>query len=425
MQNFTPDMNDDELDRLFREAAAALQPKVPPDNWQEIARRLDPAISAGKSVNRKRSWLGRRRWLWMGITAAAAAGWLSWKLWLQPQVWLPTNPSVSQSTDTAMGLPATAPSTAVTRPNIPSPMPASQQPTSSAGKTASLPVPQSTGAPIAPGHTRASSQTPFSDNQRSEIQGMATKTDQIPSSHPRPEKDSAQAAPSFTLDLPLLPASAPPQIHTPVQQTIHLQPADFRRLPPYRWTFGILTGPAWAKLPDASAGYSSFAAGWMLNLQLIPRLHLETGMILSQANYNGTANDYHMPFTPEERENIKAIQAACKITDVPLNVQWDILSRARQRVFVGAGVSSYFMRKEDYHYTYKRYMPGYPWHVSLSNVNEHFFAIGNLSAGFEQYIGPRFSLQAEPYFKLPLSGIGYGQAKLQSFGIWLSINYHF
>ncbi|SFV30170.1 hypothetical protein [Thermoflavifilum thermophilum] len=425
MQNFTPDMNDDELDRLFREAAAAFQPKVPPDNWQEIARRLDPALWAGKSVNRKRSWPGRRRLFWIGITAAAAAGWLSWKLWLQPQVGSPANPSVSQSIDTAMGLPAPAPSAVVSRPNIPSSSPASQQPVSNARKTASLPVFQTTGAPGAPGHTRVSSQTQFSDSRRNELQSMATKTEQIPPSLPQPETDSAQAAPSFALDLPLLPTSAPPQIHTPVQQTIHLQPADFRRLPPYRWTFGILTGPSWAKLPEASARYSSFAAGWMLGLQLIPRLHLETGMILSQADYNGTIENYHMPLTPNERENIKAIQAACKITDVPLNLQWDIFSTPRQRIFLGAGVSSYFMRKEDYRYTYKRYVPGYPWHVTLENVNTHYFAVGNLSAGFEQSIDSRFSLQAEPYLKLPLSGIGYGQVKLQSFGIWLSVHYHF
>lgn len=407
MQNFTPDMNDDELDRLFREAASAHQPEVPADNWQEIARRLKPSPSG------KRIFF--RRWLWMGIATATAAGWLTWKLWLRPEI--PGASPINHRDTAATHL---SPSSIAGANTKPQPLPASQPQQAATGNTtfpAFRPSKQAISAKV----PRIQAHLPLTQHADSAIQ--ATLIPQL-SSHPASDSLLATSAVPIT-NLPVLSPTVSWQIHTPVQQTIHLNALDFRHSSPYRWSFSLTTGPAWAKLPDESAGYSSFGTGWLLNVKLLPRLHLEAGMLFTRADYNGTADDYHIPFTPAERENIKAIQAACKITDVPLNLQWDLLVRPRQRLFISAGLSSYFMRKEDYRYAYKRYIPGYPWHVSLYNVNEHYFSVGNLAIGFEEYISPHFSVQAEPYFKLPLSGIGYGEVKLQSFGAWFAINYHF
>ena len=419
MQNFTPDMSDDELDRLFREAAAMHQPQVPAENWQEIARRLEPG--------RPGQHIRFRRWLWIGVATAAAAGWLSWKLWLQPQVSMRAPEPTSQQTRSA---------------------PSGASITTSASHNHTAPAPSEPARAIQQTQTRTSLPSAGASAQPSSMPGIANRTHipdraqpavnpQVPT-NPRTadhqplqqptthaDENAATANRSWSVNLPPLNATTHPQIHLPVQQTIHLSDADFKRFSTYRWTFSIMTGPTWARLPDKPAAYSSFGTGWMLNVRLSSRLHAATGMLFSRANYNGTADDYHMPLTPEEKENIKSIQAACKITDVPLNLQWDIVAGSRQRLFVAAGISSYFMRKEDYRYAYKRYMPGYPWHVSLDNVNEHFFAIGNLSIGFEQFISPHFSVQVEPYLKLPLSDIGYGQVRLQSLGSWFSLNYHF
>jgi hypothetical protein len=44
----------------------------------------------------------------------------------------------------------------------------------------------------------------------------------------------------------------------------------------------------------------------------------------------------------------------------------------------------------------------------------------NLSGGYTRVLNKNISLQAEPYFKIALDGIGYGKVKLNSGGVLFS-----
>ena len=44
----------------------------------------------------------------------------------------------------------------------------------------------------------------------------------------------------------------------------------------------------------------------------------------------------------------------------------------------------------------------------------------NLSGGYKKQINPHLSLQAEPYMKIAMAGVGYGKVKLNSGGVLLS-----
>ncbi|MEO6963026.1 MAG: hypothetical protein ABIY90_13710, partial [Puia sp.] len=53
----------------------------------------------------------------------------------------------------------------------------------------------------------------------------------------------------------------------------------------------------------------------------------------------------------------------------------------------------------------------------------YWFAVGSLSAGFEQDLGKGFSFQMEPFLRLPFRGIGDGNIKLTSYGLLFSMRY--
>ncbi|MCL6523979.1 MAG: hypothetical protein K6T34_04875 [Thermoflavifilum sp.] len=397
MQKFTPDMSDEELDKLFQQAADAQQPEVPPSNWQEIAHRL----------HHSRWQVLPRGWFWIGMGAAAATiGWLSWKLWLQPASTVVTPPQpnhvvVQQPAYPPRNTPQSTPlpNKSIT-PHSATAFPSSSLHTSSKNQSRATHIPAL--PPVNPTNLESSTQEPA----------------------PVPDSLSLAVAVANT-ELPFIRPTTTPTIQTPVDEQVRLHRADFQRLHPYKWSVRFLTGPSWAKLPHSAANYSTFSSGLMLQVELLPRLHVEAGMLWSRAYYEGTPHDYHIPISPSMRENIKDIDASCKITDIPINIEWDAWKLRNGRLFMGTGLSSYLMRRENYVYSYKRYIPGYPWQVSLKNENQHLFAVWNISAGIETYINPHFSIQLQPYFKLPLSNIGYGQARLQSFGTWFSLNYHF
>jgi hypothetical protein len=81
------------------------------------------------------------------------------------------------------------------------------------------------------------------------------------------------------------------------------------------------------------------------------------------------------------------------------------------------------MKKETYNYYYK-YTAGGPtvqrkW--TIKDENKHYFSVLTLSGGYQKNIGKAFSILVEPYFKIPLSGVGFGKVKLNSGGIVFSV----
>ena len=63
----------------------------------------------------------------------------------------------------------------------------------------------------------------------------------------------------------------------------------------------------------------------------------------------------------------------------------------------------------------------YNWN-SDSSIN-YLFSVLNISAGFEHNISKQLSVQAEPYLKVPLKGMGYGSMNLDSYGLYLTFKY--
>jgi hypothetical protein len=138
----------------------------------------------------------------------------------------------------------------------------------------------------------------------------------------------------------------------------------------------------------------------------------------SPENYNAPANFY--TWYP----NMQRIDADCKVYEIPLNLSYHFSKTARQGFFATAGLSSYLMKRETYDYYYK-YIPTGPTlqrEYSFYNENDHFFSVLNLGAGYQRSIGKRISITAEPYFKIPLRGVGYGKVKLNSAGVLFSLS---
>jgi hypothetical protein len=61
--------------------------------------------------------------------------------------------------------------------------------------------------------------------------------------------------------------------------------------------------------------------------------------------------------------------------------------------------------------------------MEYSSSDTHIMSILHLSAGFENRISSNWSLQIEPYAKLPLGGVGFGNIRLSSFGLNFSVQH--
>lgn len=160
--------------------------------------------------------------------------------------------------------------------------------------------------------------------------------------------------------------------------------------------------------------------GVLATYALTNKISVTTGAIYSRKLYNyggiGSAGTAYM-------KNAWQVDADCIVLDVPLNVNYTFLKRRNYSIGINSGLSSYFMLNEKY-----KYMTGPQGgtqkvsELEIKNQNQHIFGVANLSLSFERRITNTLSFGVQPFVKLPLTGIGNGNARLKSTGVAFSLN---
>jgi hypothetical protein len=122
--------------------------------------------------------------------------------------------------------------------------------------------------------------------------------------------------------------------------------------------------------------------------------------------------------------NLTGIDANCKVYEIPVSLYYNFAAAKKHNWFGGLSISSLLMKTETYDYLYKN--PAgqtYNYVKTISNENQHYFSVLTLSGGYQYNLNNRFAFIAEPYLKLPLTGIGLGKIKLNSTGLLFTAVY--
>ena len=188
------------------------------------------------------------------------------------------------------------------------------------------------------------------------------------------------------------------------------------------WIISAAVGPDVSAVKLDNTGKITLQYGIQLGYALSQRFTLRTGFFISKKIYSVGADDYHGQ-SSYYNNYLQTVDANCKVYEIPLLATYNFAGTKKGRWFVSAGLSSYFMKKESYEYLYKYPAgPTYTENYSISNKNKHYFSIIDFSGGYERKINKTFSISAEPYIKLPVTGIGVGKIKLSSAGVLFSVN---
>jgi len=184
----------------------------------------------------------------------------------------------------------------------------------------------------------------------------------------------------------------------------------------------VSAGPDLSKVGD-NTGEVRLAYGAGIGYQISKRFSIRTGFYAGRKVYTADPGDYHPPNNFwQYYPNLENIEANCKVFDIPITVDYTISSNKKQSWFASVGVSSLLMKEETYDYYFKpNYSPTYITYTkTIDNQNKHYFSVLNLSGGYKRVINKNISLQAEPYLKIALDGVGYGKVKLNSGGVLFS-----
>lgn len=176
--------------------------------------------------------------------------------------------------------------------------------------------------------------------------------------------------------------------------------------------------------PDLSGiGLNTFSrvgasVGLSLEYNLNTWISINTGIFYADKVYSvgDTQYGYGSAKTADK------INGTCIVLDIPVNVRMNLINGMHSRFFFTGGLSSYFMLSEKYEYIYQY---GQDYQEVWRNENQHIIGLANISLGYEHDLGRSWSLQVEPYLKLPITEIGGNQLKLLSTGGFIAIRKHF
>lgn len=196
-----------------------------------------------------------------------------------------------------------------------------------------------------------------------------------------------------------------------------------------RWSLSLVAAPDFSRTARGGPTSTGDAYGLIVHYQVFERWSISTGLVLTSKNYWGYGDEYHPPkgywnavtngMIPER------IDGTCAMVEAPISMSFTILETGRSRLFVSAGLSSYFMRNEAYDYTFESPNPGAATGWSTDKRSSLWFGIGNMSVGYDFRATRSLSFGVEPYYRIPFVGVGWADIDLYSTGILIAARYRF
>lgn len=186
----------------------------------------------------------------------------------------------------------------------------------------------------------------------------------------------------------------------------------------------LSAGPDISFAGGEKAGTTKLLTGAGLGYTFKNKLTIRSGFYSSRKIYSSGGYAYHPPASfYTYYPYLQKVDANCKVYEIPLLLSYSFGNSSKQNFFASTGLSSYLMKSEVYDYDYKTSYtsPVMKSKWTVDNKNKHFFSVLNLSAGYQRNINKNISLTIEPYYKLPLKGVGYGKVKLNSSGVLFTV----
>lgn len=188
-------------------------------------------------------------------------------------------------------------------------------------------------------------------------------------------------------------------------------------------TLSVLLAPDLTSVRGSGRASFSQNLGLMYTYPISKRLSVSTGILYARKNYVSAYSFYKPTYQPETNHYPDEVKAFCDVLDVPVTVGVELLGSQKNKLTVNLGASSYFMLRENYTFSYEGY--GEDRVYEIKEKNNHIMGIADFSVSFEHKVSERISIGVRPFYKLPLTGIGYGQTKLDSKGIAVTLGVDF
>lgn len=184
--------------------------------------------------------------------------------------------------------------------------------------------------------------------------------------------------------------------------------------------------PDYSKVVANEFGPMGYNLQVILDYKISQRWALRAGVIKSLKLYDAYPEDYAWPAKwGKPSSPLREVEASCDMLDIPISMSYQILKKGSNQLYTTLGITNYKMINEKYEYFYENDSdPNLKWRKWEGSTG--FFGAGvvNMSVGLERKLTDFLSVQVEPFVKIPVKNVGFGNVKLLTTGIFLNIKTH-
>ena len=193
------------------------------------------------------------------------------------------------------------------------------------------------------------------------------------------------------------------------------------------WSIGLILAPDYNGVRLFRGNRVTAAVGGIISFQFARRWSASVRAIYNNKKYSSRAYYYKLPegYWINRTNGVipDNIVGSCRVIDVPVMVTYKFLQRKNISFIASAGLGNYFMQDEKYDFDFNQSNPGADTQWQTQKNSTVLFATANIALGIEFQTTPRISAAFEPYLKIPLKEIGWGNVDLYSMGLSLTMKY--
>jgi hypothetical protein len=184
-----------------------------------------------------------------------------------------------------------------------------------------------------------------------------------------------------------------------------------------RFYVGAVIAPEFTNVKFQPVKRIGFNLGVLMGYDFSDKIALELGATLAHKYYY-TSGKYIAP-NSIRRDNSKIlnVDAFNSITEIPLTLRYNIKKEKNTGFFASAGSVSYIIHKEHYNYTYTKNGEQKQSIKYNNKASNNWFSNVQVSIGYEHAVNKIGKIRIEPYYRIPLQGIGISNLPVTSVGI--------
>jgi hypothetical protein len=163
---------------------------------------------------------------------------------------------------------------------------------------------------------------------------------------------------------------------------------------------------------------SGATKGFIIGYAFNKKWSIESGLFWDTKKVYDNGKYFNPPgYTPTSGMTIVAVNGRSRLYELPVNLKYTI-KPGKHNLFATAGLSSYFMRSENYDYEYlQNNQPGGHNYLSYKNETNNWFSVVNFGLGYSHKLNAIGTLRVEPYLRLPIKELGIGKMPIMSTGL--------